>query len=388
MPTKLIHTADLLLDTCYASLALSPTMARKRRARLREVLQRIVAYTRDAKADALLIAGGLFDAAWVTRETVAFARDVFAGIAPVPVYITPGATDPIAPASPYAQPWPENVTIFSRDEWQSIAVPGAPVVIHGIAATEPLRERLDFSRLSCPDDGKAHVALAHGRAPSLPGEQAGGPLRFDTETLPAGGVHYLALGGHHATLPLHGVQGLTAYYSGAPEPHSYHESGPHFFLEVNIEEGRGRSPQISAHPVASAATQFGSYTLDCGKYFSTDQLLRALRGLAAEGVETLARVQLHGLVQPAVRDGLNQLYELSSDAFEQLHLALPTAPMEQMDQLSRENTSMGIFVQRMLQAASDAASAQRQAQVMRALEAGVAAYRGEAEPMPPVEELT
>lgn len=388
MAAKLIHTADLLLDTCYAPLALSPALARQRRARLREVLQRIVEHAREVKADAILVAGGLFDSAWVTRETVAHARDLFAGVSPLPVFIAPGASDPLGPASPYAQPWPDNVTVFTRREWQAVPVPGAPVVIHGIAATEPLAERLDFSRLVCPDDGKIHVALAHARASSLPGDSATAPLRFETDAVQTDGLHYLALGGHHATLPVHGMVGITAYYSGAPEPHSYEESGPHFFLEVTAEEGRGRMPHLSVHPVASAATQFGSYTLDCGKYFSMDQMLRGLRGLATEGVETLARVKLHGLVQPAVRDGLNQLHELSADAFASLELTLPPVPPGHLDQLARENTSMGIYVQRLLLAANDAPSAQRRAQIMRALDAGVAAYRGEVEALPAVEDLS
>lgn len=388
LAAKLIHTADLLLDACYASLALSPALARKRRTRLREVLQRIVEHARDVKADALLVAGGLFDAAWVTRETVAFARDLFAAAAPLPIYIAPGAADPLGPASPYAQPWPDNVTIFTRRDWQAVPVPGAPVVIHGLAATEPLAERLDFSRLVCPDDGKVHVALAHGRVLPLAGDTGGGVLRFEADAVQCQGLHYLALGGHHATLPVHGLGGATGYYPGAPEPHGFEETGPHFFLEVTAEEGRGRMPQLSVHPVASAMTQFGSYTLDCGTYFSMDQLLRGLRGLATDGMETLARVKLQGLVQPAVREGLNQLHEHAADAFELLQLSLPPAPPEQLDQLAKENTSMGIYVQRLLQAAGDAPSAQRRTQIMRSLEAGVAAYRGEVEPLPQVEELS
>jgi hypothetical protein len=388
LSAKLIHTADLLLDACYAGQGLSPALSRDRRARLREVLQRIVDYARANKADALLVAGGLFDAAWVTRETVAFARDVFAAAAPLPVFLAPGAADPLGPASPYAQPWPENVTVFSRREWQAVPVPGAPVVVHGRAAVEPLADRLDFSTLVCPDDGKAHVALAHGRASALPGEAATGPLQFNTDAVHVDGLHYLALGGHHATLPVHGMGGVTAYYSGAPEPHGFDETGPHFFLDITLEEGRGRAPQLSVHPVASASTQFGSYTLDCGKYFSLDQLVRGLRGLAAEGTDTLARVKLHGLVQPAVREGMGQLFELSQDAFSLLELTLPPASATHLEQLAKENTSLGIYVQRLLATAADAPTSERRAHVTRAIEAGVAAYRGEVEPLPQVEDLS
>lgn len=383
MAAKLIHTSDLLLDTCYASMAFSPESARRRRGRLRDVLGRILAHARESRADALLIAGGLFDAQWMTRDTAAFARDAFAAAAPLPVFIAPGLADPFGAGSPYAQPWPENVFVFTRRDWQAAPVPGAPVVVHGRAATEPIAERLDFSALVCPPDGKLHVALASGREVGLPGTP--GLLSFRAEDVHVEGLHYLALGGHHATLPLHGTSAVAAYYSGAPEPHSHEESGPHFFLEVTAEEGRGTTPQLRAHPVASARTQFGSYTLDCGKYYSTDQLLRALRGLAAEGMDTIARVNFQGIVQPAVREELHQLHRLAADAFEELELTLPPLPPETYEQLARQNTSMGIFAQRLGQAIADAPTAQRKAHFTRALEAGVAAYRGDSAPIPGIE---
>lgn len=382
LAAKLIHTSDLLLDACYASMALHPEVARRRRARIREVLQRILAHAREVNADALLIAGGLFDAHWVTRETVSFARDAFAAAAPLPVFITPGLADPHGPGSPYAQNWPENVFVFSRRDWQATPVPGAPVVIHGRAAVAPLADRLEFSGLICPADGKLHVGLASGRESALPGA---GPLAFQADAVQVEGLHYLALGGHHATLPVHGVSAVSAYYSGAPEPHSFEETGPHFFLEVTTEEGRGSQPQVRVHPVASALTQFGTFAVDCGKHYSTDQLLRAVRALAPEGLDALVRVKLQGIVQPAVREEIHQLYSLAADAFEFLDLTLPATASEYAQQMSRENTSMGIFVQRLSQALADAPTAQRKAHLTRAIEAGVAAYRGEAEPIPGIE---
>jgi hypothetical protein len=388
LPAKLLHTADVLLDTCYAPLALAPALAQRRRTALRMVLQRMLKHAKDERADALLIAGGLFDGPWVTRDTIAFVRETFAAAAPLPIFIAPGQQDPFGSSSPYAAPWPENVVIFRKREWQSFPVPGAPVVVHGRAVLDGQPGPLDFSGLECPDDGRVHVALAHGWAGMLPAAALPNAVRFEPEQAAVDGLHYLALGGHHATMPLHGAGQVTAYYSGAPEPHNFEETGPHFFLQVSAEQGHGGRPQISVHPVASALTQFASYTLDCAQYYSADQLLRAIRGLAAEGVETLARVRLQGNPPVAVREELPGMHALAADAFAHLELSLPPAGASQLDALARENTSLGLFVQRLGKAVADAPTAQKKAQMTRALEAGVAAFRGEQEPLPSIEEAS
>jgi len=93
-------------------------------------------------------------------------------------------------------------------------------------------------------------------------------------------------------------------------------------------------------------------------------------------------------VQPAVREGLHGLQGLCEDAFEALELALPAPPRDYFEQLARETTSLGIFAQRLMKAEADAPTAEKRAHLARVLQAGVAAYRGEQEPLPDTEELS
>lgn len=87
---RLIHTSDIHLDRCYAPLGMGPAQGHARRQGLREVLRGILRRAQAWPADAVLIAGDLFDLARVERDTVTFLQSEFDAIRPVPVLIAPG----------------------------------------------------------------------------------------------------------------------------------------------------------------------------------------------------------------------------------------------------------------------------------------------------------
>ena len=91
---RLIHTSDIHLDRSYSSEGFPPRLGNRRRQGLRQVFQKIMERASAWPADAVLIAGDLFDREYVSRDTVSFLHESFSRLAPIPIFIAPGNHDP------------------------------------------------------------------------------------------------------------------------------------------------------------------------------------------------------------------------------------------------------------------------------------------------------
>lgn len=370
---KLIHTADLHLDACFAALGLSASFGNRRRQSLRDVLGDIVARAGAWPADALLIAGDLYEQDRVTRDTVAFLRAAFASIRPVPVIIAPGNHDPFMEDSPYAgESWPDNVHIFTRPEWDRVVLLDGRLVVHGFAFDGYELSTNPFARLQVPDDGAVHVAVAHGTEQGHQPPDGKSYAPFHASEVARLNLKYLALGHFHAITPIEGAGPTVMYYSGAPEAHGFNHSGMRHFLEVEIDHGGA----VQVKPVPSARVTYESFALDCGEFEHAQQLIEVLRKRAADQpLPQIARVTLTGLCLPSLLAELPAVYDAVAAQFESLQLIDQTVPLEDYEELARETTTLGAFVERMNEEIADAPDEVRVRLLKRAREVGVAAYR-------------
>ena len=129
---KLLHAADLHLDSAFS--ALPPEKAAQRRAEQRLVLERLTALSEGCAA--VLLAGDLFDSARVYRDTLEALRAALAACR-CPVFIAPGNHDALLPGSPYLENgWPENVHIFRTAEPERISLPELDVYGAGFLRAE------------------------------------------------------------------------------------------------------------------------------------------------------------------------------------------------------------------------------------------------------------
>ena len=143
---KLIHTADIHLDASFAASGLPLGFGNRRRQALRRVFERILTRAQAWPADAVLIAGDLYDHRRISRDTIAFLREQFERIRPIPILIAPGNRDPFTPASPYAsEAWPANVFIFGEPRWTAHELHHVPLTVHGLWQTVP-SARVPISR--------------------------------------------------------------------------------------------------------------------------------------------------------------------------------------------------------------------------------------------------
>lgn len=97
---RVLHFADLHLDSPFAWAEASGDAARARRQALRETLRRILALAVSERVNAIFCGGDLYEQERFTPDTAEFLRTEFASAAPVPVYISPGNHDWLGPQSP------------------------------------------------------------------------------------------------------------------------------------------------------------------------------------------------------------------------------------------------------------------------------------------------
>ncbi len=370
---RIIHTADIHLDACYAFPGFPAGFGSRRRQGLRDVLHTILQRAVAWPADAVLIAGDLFERDRVSRDTVAFLRREFGLVQPVPVFIAPGNRDPYVDDSPYAlEPWPDNVHIFRTPEWTARALDDKPLTVHGFAFDGPDLSTSPYGALRVPNDGRVHVAVGHGserrRLPEGKPERA----PFDAAELAAEGLSYLALGHFHALTPIEERRTPRIYYSGAPEGHHFDEPGIHYYLEVEIVNG-----QAAVTPVPSSTVVYSTHTLDCSDFTTLDEVIDALRGLTqGSALGHIVRVILEGTCPAAISAGLPSARDAVNPLFEHIEIVDNTRAAEDYDALAKENTSMGAFVRQINDAIRGAGDERERRVRARAREVGLAAYRG------------
>lgn len=372
---KIIHTADVHLDRCFAGSGLPSGFGNRRRQSLRDVFHTIVERAGAWPADALLIAGDLFEEERVSRDTVAFIESEFASIPHVAVCIAPGNHDPFTPSSTYArEAWPDNVQIFSGPEWTSHTIKDGQLTIHGFGFDGPDVSVNPFGSLNLGETGseRVHVAVAHGseRNHQPPEKEAYAP--FDVSQAAVDGLAYLALGHFHALTKLDAENGTVVYYSGAPEGQSFRETGMHHYLEVEILAG-----EVHVTPVAASRMVYAVHTLACDDFVSTQDLIEAVRETAEdEELPHATRITLTGLCVPNIKDALGAVHDALAPDFEHLAFVDRCDPIEDYEEIVRDKTSLALFVRTLNDQIDDTAPEDARRHLLeRARELGVAAFR-------------
>lgn len=219
---KLLHGADLHLDS---PMSAAPELRRT----LLEVPRMLAELCRREGCDAMLLAGDLFDGRW-TRQSLDALRQALADAA-VPVFISPGNHDHLAPDSPYlTEAWPENVHIFKNDTITSVTVPELDLRIYGAGYhsmdCDPLLEGF-----RAEGEERYHIALLHADPTRVDSPYCG----ITAAQVRESGLHYLALGHVHKNGSFRAGETLCAW-PGCPMGRGFDETGPKGVLIVTLEE--------------------------------------------------------------------------------------------------------------------------------------------------------
>jgi exonuclease SbcD len=137
---KVIHTGDLHLGMTFKSLG---TKSKIHRRDCQDVFSNIIDLTIKEKANALLIAGDLFDEPNLSKSIVTFVIDELKRLKEkeIPVFIVTGNHDPYKKESLWFDySFPSNVTIFDGKNLEPKSV--GDLQVYGLAYTDNSKEPL------------------------------------------------------------------------------------------------------------------------------------------------------------------------------------------------------------------------------------------------------
>ena len=121
MSVRILHAADLHLDSPFE--ALSGAQAAQRRREQRDLLRALPELATAHGAEIILLAGDLLDSGSPYPETAKALAETFAGCASE-VFLAPGNHDYYSAGAPYARlTFPENVHIFRSPRIEAVALP-------------------------------------------------------------------------------------------------------------------------------------------------------------------------------------------------------------------------------------------------------------------------
>jgi len=291
---RLLQLSDLRLDASYVGTGLGRAFGDARRASLLDTLRDLATLARTQAVDAVVIPGGLFSSPHASLSTCHTVCEILESVAPLPVLVSPGATDPLEPqACWHAAAWPDNVHVFMRPGWSVYECDGLPLTVHGFAYEEREPSQHPFEALpEVPSDRRTHIALLQGIERGLLEHGLGEGTAFAVEQLAHPGIAYWALAGVHWATPLEVPEGPAAYYAGAAAGHGFHEVGPCYVLIVEI----GEDGTVTAARERSPGTVFCEAGVSMVRVASAEQLSAAVTEALAStpGRERVARITLHG----------------------------------------------------------------------------------------------
>jgi DNA repair exonuclease SbcCD nuclease subunit len=303
MTVSFIHTADWQLGRTFGQAG-DEARGALHKQRFATV-ERLGTLAADRRADAVLVAGDVFDMVAPSDRTVLraiAAMESFIG----PWVLLPGNHDPALAEGVWARlrrlGAPANVMVAAEPE-PILLAEGRLVVLPA-----PLRRKNETGDLTgwfdiAPSSpGAMRVGLAHGSIPSRLPEDADARNPIAEDRAARAKLDYLALGDWHGTLRID----ARSWYSGTPEPDRAKGNDPGNVLFVRIEHP-GDLPEVEAVPVG----HYRWHDLDAVVHGSDDvwALAERLRGLGNPLNRHVVELSLQGTLDLARRTDLAGVLE-------------------------------------------------------------------------------
>lgn len=373
---RFLHIADLHLDTPFTGSGFSRDQVLARRRDLPAVLRDAALTAREKQADALLVAGDLFEEEYLNPGTLQRAYAIFAELAPRPVVIAPGNHDPAHPASPYiTEEAPRNVRIFRDDRVTKLELPAVGADIYGLAMTRGRETRELLRGFRVEGGPRIKILLCHGAAYRGDPGQAKDYHPINVGSLKESGADYCALGHYHRALAVwRDARGLRAAYPGCPEPLRFGRTGDHGALLVDIVTPGGGLVDKSLVLQKRRCHQIECDLSRCDTVAAIDNEIRsALNKPELEG--DLVELTLSGSVPPDALFDPADYADCAAHIFA-LRLNNATHPAYDFAAISNERSPRGAFCKRMLGEIESAEDAGRRSVREEALRLGLAAFDG------------
>lgn len=294
---KLIHTADVHLDSPLKTLALrDPVLREKVQCASRTAFSRIVDQAIAHQAAAVLIAGDLFDGAARSAKTAAFLLSEFNRLAEegIRAFYIKGNHDAENPITGGVS-FPDNVHVFDS-RGGKVQLGDQDIWIHGVSFSGKKAEKSLVSKFPEPVPGAINIALLHTSLSGSSAHDVYAPC--SVQELVDTGFDYWSLGHIHKR-QVH-CEAPWIVMPGIPQGRDIGESGGQSATVLSVEEG-----VISTETFPTSAVEFRRLLVDVSDLDDASALRGkvslALTALAdsLESDDAVVRVQLHG--QSALR---------------------------------------------------------------------------------------
>lgn len=336
----IVHCADLHLDSPFSTFSPESSKAKRRREEQLTVFGRIIFLVRKTGASFLLIAGDLFDAARVRKDTLDYINDRFKMIPDVSICIAAGNHDPYTPDSPYATyEWNENVHIFTDNldyfEKENVRIYGRSFSSH--FARKPLiRDKEgNFPQL---DNSYINILLMHGDVNNA--NSVYNPIY--PEDLQKCGFDYAALGHIHTATEVR-YAGYTPYcYCGIPEGRGFDESGERGVMLCQIGKGLSKFKFVP-----TAIRRYLVMRADITGCESNEDICAVILNACPQD-DNIYKVILEGTLPENFRLSAGRLQTMLEYKYFYIKIKDNTKPEINLELLQQEISIRGLFVKNIL----------------------------------------
>ena len=355
---KILHCADLHLDSPFEGL--SSGKASLRRREQRELLKRLSELARAEEVDLLLLSGDLLDSDNTYYETGEELNQCLRGLT-VPVFISPGNHDYYSPKSPYARlKFPGNVYVFTKNEVECVPLPGLGVQVFGADFTEkrsgPLLRGLSAERR----EDVLNIMCIHGDV----GVKDSSYNPISLEEIAASGMDYIGLGHIHKASGLKKAGETWYSWPGCPEGRGFDETGE---KTVSIIKLSREGCELETRCIAGR--RYESIKLDVTR---VDPLLAIHTSLPDDTMRDVYRITLTG---ETGEDGAETaaLETALKERFYALELRDETRMAQSVWARAEEDTLRGLFLRKLRQKYDAAQTQEEQQTITAAARFGLAA---------------
>ena len=344
---KIIHAADIHLDSPFRMEDLLKAQARKNE--LRAAFSSLIYWVKTEAADALLIAGDLFDSPHPAPDTVEFVMTQFRTIPNCRIFITPGNHDFYGGDSVYAKyTFPENVTVFSQSTLASVSITaasGETVNIHGYAFTSPILDTNPFASLTFDKTDEINILCAHGNL----GAQDGKDCPITLAEIRSTHADYVALGHIHNSPGIKKIDTTYFGYSGSLEPRSFNDRGERGAYKIEIQKKDGVCAIRPAF-FRLAKRIYAVDSLDVSGVRTYDDLVYSINEYIKArgyGADALLRLDILGTIPPEIDTTPKKLAATVNGLF-YCEIVDHTLPEVDLKELEKDPTLKGELVRTLL----------------------------------------
>lgn len=234
---KFIHVADLHLDSPFSMLDIQKSEIRRKE--LKDSFCELIELTEKTETDLLIISGDLFEADYVTKDTLGLVKKSFEGLTKAKVVIAPGNHDPYSADGVYKRvKFSDNVYVFDSEEMTSFDFPELNCTVYGYAFTSSAIDTSPIYGFAPKDPSRINILAAHADTASLVSHYA----CVKCSDIERSGFDYIALGHIHNSNGVTKAKDAETYYaySGAFEGRGFDEIGEKGAISAVIEKTDGK----------------------------------------------------------------------------------------------------------------------------------------------------